>query len=83
MEWPGQDELNNTPLREWYVDDVAAGKTRSSGNFTFATIYGAGHLVRIACADLRYLLKLCSQAPHDKPIESLALLNRWIADKEL
>lgn len=45
MEWPGQAELNDAPLREWYVDETAAGKTRSSGNFTFATIYGAGHLV--------------------------------------
>ena len=46
MEWPGQEELIATPLREWFVEDKAAGMTRSSGNFTFATIYGAGHFVR-------------------------------------
>ena len=50
MEWPGKEELKSTPLREWYVDDSAAGLTRSSGNFTFTTIYGAGHLVGSTCA---------------------------------
>ncbi|KAH9934971.1 Alpha/Beta hydrolase protein [Fomitopsis serialis] len=33
------------PLREWNVDGAVAGLTRSAGPLTFATIYGAGHMV--------------------------------------
>ncbi|KAL5492050.1 hypothetical protein ACEPAI_3497 [Sanghuangporus weigelae] len=63
MDWPGREAFSNTPLTEWIVDGEPAGKTRQFGNFSFATIYGAGHL-----------------APHDKPIQSLAMLQRWLAD---
>ncbi|CCM02038.1 uncharacterized protein FIBRA_04114 [Fibroporia radiculosa] len=43
-EWTGQDKFAAQPLIDWYVDGEIAGATRSSGNFTFASIYGAGHL---------------------------------------
>lgn len=46
MEWSGQKAYASKPLEEWAVDNSPAGKTRTHGNFTFATIYGAGHLVR-------------------------------------
>ena len=45
MQWSGQEGFRSKPLVDWTVDGLAAGKTRSYGNFTFATIYGAGHLV--------------------------------------
>ncbi|EMD36609.1 hypothetical protein CERSUDRAFT_84791 [Gelatoporia subvermispora B] len=66
VEWTGQDTFVKQPLREWHANGTPAGLTRSSGPFTFATIYGAGHL-----------------APHDKPKESLELVNRWITQQDL
>ena len=47
LEWTGQSAFVGEPLREWSaVDGSVAGLTRSAGNLTFATIYGAGHMVR-------------------------------------
>ena len=47
LEWTGQSAFVGEPLREWTaVDGSVAGLTRSAGNLTFATIYGAGHMVR-------------------------------------
>ncbi|KAH8081981.1 alpha/beta-hydrolase [Cristinia sonorae] len=45
LEWSGQEEFVSQPLNEWTFNGTAAGKVRSSGPFTFATIYGAGHMV--------------------------------------
>lgn len=45
LEWTGQDAYRNEPLREWLVADEVAGKVRSGGGLTFATIDGAGHMV--------------------------------------
>ena len=47
MLWSGQSGFQREPLREWLVDDKPAGKTRTYGNLTFATVYGAGHLVSV------------------------------------
>ncbi|KAF9561528.1 serine carboxypeptidase [Agrocybe pediades] len=45
LEWSGQSEFAGQELRDWLVDGKPAGKTRSAGAFTFATIAGAGHMV--------------------------------------
>ena len=45
LDWPGRSEFSSIPLQEWFVDGSPAGKTRTYGNFSFATIYAAGHLV--------------------------------------
>ncbi len=45
MPWSGQKAFKNKALIDWTVDGHVAGKTRSHGAFTFATINGAGHLV--------------------------------------
>ncbi|KAF7302811.1 Carboxypeptidase [Mycena kentingensis (nom. inval.)] len=66
LEWSGREAFAGEPLREWTVKGAPAGKTRSAGGFTFATIYGAGHM-----------------APYDKPKESLEMVQRWVAGKEL
>ncbi|KAI5116337.1 hypothetical protein M0805_009173 [Coniferiporia weirii] len=66
MEWAGRKEFASTPLRDWLVDGEPAGKTRTFGNLTFATIYGAGHL-----------------APHDRPVQSLEMVKRWLADEQM
>ena len=47
LEWDGHDEFNSHPLQEWKVDGEVAGMTRSAGPLTFATIDGAGHMVRL------------------------------------
>lgn len=45
--WTHQDAFRAESLRDWKVDDRVAGKTRSVDALTFATIYGAGHMVRL------------------------------------
>lgn len=45
MAWSGQQAFAKKPLVDWTLDGHVAGKTRSHGAFTFATIDGAGHLV--------------------------------------
>lgn len=46
LEWSGHDEFAGQALREWKVDGEVAGMTRSANGLTFATIDGAGHMVR-------------------------------------
>ncbi|KAK7690231.1 hypothetical protein QCA50_006884 [Cerrena zonata] len=45
VEWAGQTMFNSRDLREWEHNGTVAGLTRSARNLTFATIYGAGHMV--------------------------------------
>ncbi|ESK86463.1 hypothetical protein Moror_9868 [Moniliophthora roreri MCA 2997] len=66
LEWSGQEQFVKQELRDWLVDKKRAGRTRNWGNFTFATVDAAGHMV-----------------PYDKPKESLELVKRWLAKKEL
>ena len=47
LEWSAHDAYRSAELREWLVDGEVAGKTRSGGGLTFATIAGAGHMVRL------------------------------------
>jgi carboxypeptidase C (cathepsin A) len=66
LDWTGKKAFNTQELQDWHVNTTVAGKTRSAHGLTFATIFGAGHMV-----------------PYDKPVESLAMLNRWLAGKDL
>ena len=66
MHWSGQDAYRNQPLREWQVDGTIVGKVRAYGNLTFATIYGAGHLVS-------YLVHLCICKPYTICIRPLMI----------
>ena len=84
MEWSGQHAFASKPLREWKAGHEVAGLTRSEGLLTFATIYGAGHFVRVACCvDGFKLITHVIQAPHDKPVEALGLVTRWLAQEDL
>lgn len=47
LEWHGQQEFTSEPLRSWKIDDKVVGTTRSAGLLTYATIVGAGHMVRL------------------------------------
>ena len=46
LEWSGRAAFAAQEMQAWEVDGKAVGKVRSHGNFTFATVHGAGHLVR-------------------------------------
>jgi carboxypeptidase C (cathepsin A) len=52
LEWSGQAQFNEEPLRPWYAssDAVKAGKQagvyRQSGNLAFAVVDDSGHFVR-------------------------------------
>jgi carboxypeptidase C (cathepsin A) len=45
LEWSRSEEFRKTEMRNWTVDGKVVGKTKSTGNLTFATIFGAGHMV--------------------------------------
>ena len=47
LEWGGADAFRGEPLREWSVRDHAVGVTRGEGQLAFATVRGAGHMVRL------------------------------------
>ena len=45
LEWTGGEAFASAELRAWKVDGADAGKVRSYGDFTFATVHRAGHMV--------------------------------------
>jgi cathepsin A (carboxypeptidase C) len=45
LEWPGQKGFNGVDLSPLTLDKKEYGKIKSSGNFTFMRIFGAGHMV--------------------------------------
>lgn len=89
LDWSGSESYVSQPIRPWKIDNTDVGLTRSHGPLTFATVFGAGHMVGPEDAiwgisrinDLNH--DTISKAPYDKPIESLELLRRWLKEKEL
>ena len=50
LEWTKKDEFRREPLHVWTIKgNQIAGLARSGGGLTFATIVGAGHMVRASC----------------------------------
>ena len=49
LQWSGHKAFNAEDLREWKVGGEVAGKTRSAQGLTFATVFGAGHMVSFCC----------------------------------
>ena len=47
LEWPGKKAFNNVELEDLKIDGSGRkiGQVKSSGNFTFMRIHGAGHMV--------------------------------------
>ncbi|RMJ03774.1 Carboxypeptidase Y A [Fusarium euwallaceae] len=45
LEWPGHKAFKNADIKNLETDGKEYGKVKSSGNFTFMQIYGAGHMV--------------------------------------
>ena len=52
LEWNGKDDYNKAEWRGWYVDGEeqgkAAGVTKKAGGLTFASLYGAGHMISVS-----------------------------------
>lgn len=46
LDWTGSAAYNAQKDRDWSVDGEVVGITRSANGLTFATVYGAGHMVR-------------------------------------
>jgi len=45
LEWKGKKDFNRADVKPLELDGKEYGKFKSSGNFTFMRIYGAGHMV--------------------------------------
>lgn len=83
LEWSGGDEWRKEGLGEWSVEGSVAGKVRSSGGLTFATIEGAGHMVRTSCFEpLRKHLPCIKRMEYTDAIE-LNDRSRWISPRKL
>jgi carboxypeptidase C (cathepsin A) len=48
LDWSGQQEFKKRGSRDWHIHGKKAGKTRSYNGLTFASIVGAGHMVRVS-----------------------------------
>lgn len=46
LEWTGNNAFNSTEYRRWSVEGTVAGDVKSAKGLTFATVFGAGHMVR-------------------------------------
>ncbi|KAG7445425.1 alpha/beta-hydrolase [Guyanagaster necrorhizus] len=55
--WSGQREFAREELKEWYVDEKHAGKMRSAKGLTFATIDGAGQMLKESLAMVQRWLR--------------------------
>jgi cathepsin A (carboxypeptidase C) len=51
LEWPGQKDFNKAEIKDIKLDNGDKyGKIKSSGNFTFLQVFGAGHMVPSECS---------------------------------
>ncbi|KAH7106100.1 serine carboxypeptidase [Auriculariales sp. MPI-PUGE-AT-0066] len=47
MQWTGRTAFNGEKLRPWHFEGTVAGETKKAQGLTFASVYGAGHLVPV------------------------------------
>jgi cathepsin A (carboxypeptidase C) len=80
LEWPGQKDFNKASIEDLKLDDGKKfGKVKTSGNFTFMQIFGAGHMGKNhAKPRALHMLTCWLLVPMDQPEASLDFLNRWI-----
>lgn len=46
LEWSGKEAYGSAEWRDWVVGGQKAGESKKAGVLTFATVRGAGHMVR-------------------------------------
>jgi len=73
LEWSGKANFTAQPLREWVVNGKRVGKTRKAGPLTFATVDGAGHVVKLFASSSQ---ELGLTMPHRYLMTSLS--KRWL-----
>lgn len=78
LEWAGQKEFNAQEWKTWGLGDnvtekTGAGITKSSGLLTFASVWGAGHMVRASAVDLGAKLNIRSIR-----FPSISLQKHWL-----
>ena len=85
LQWSGHDSFNEQEWRVWGLNKtIGAGITKSSGPLTFATVWGAGHMVNsLLFFSWKNLIKTYFKVPFDKPAEAFALVSRWVAGELL
>lgn len=86
LEWSGKESYTAQEWREWVVAGKKVGEVKRADLLTFATIRGAGHMISLFLfASLSRMTDIisCPHVPHDKPAESLAMVRRWLAGKDL
>lgn len=47
LRWSGHDAFASEELKEWIVNDKVAGEWKSANGLTWATVFGAGHMVKL------------------------------------
>lgn len=47
MEWSGGDGFRGVEMGSWKLEGETVGRYKAYGGLTFATIRGAGHMVRV------------------------------------
>jgi len=45
MEWPGQTAFQQAPFKQWTLDEMRAGESKSALGLTVLHVYNAGHMV--------------------------------------
>ncbi|KAK4698808.1 hypothetical protein P7C70_g7462, partial [Phenoliferia sp. Uapishka_3] len=86
LPWTGLDTYLAAPVRDWFVPGAnkTAGQFRKAGLLTFAEVEGGESADSpLVCLRLTELFTAGHLVPLHKPVESLWMLTRWLAGKDL
>ncbi|KAF8317878.1 alpha/beta-hydrolase [Clavulina sp. PMI_390] len=82
LEWLGQAEFAATPLKPWFADPASfTGTSRAAGSVKTVRRKNA-----VGVENVLSWVEIDGaghMAPFDKPLESLVMINKWLADEGL